>query len=227
MDTIVVILGIIILSAIFSANMPQDNGKLSPIQYVLIFLEFGAVSWYFKNPKRKKMVVKSYQRIPLYQILGTLDIRQNEEAPFYLSLSTTIGVIRFNHQDLTEKFGYYERGVVYGSKAAIGDVYEGIVVDIPYTGQPTDSDIKKYESAFTTFINSFIGKDLFFHRPIKERRYESQNGHLYLYLITYHGNGAKLPNLYLDKYFYYTREDLDTIYKDVQTLMNAIDDRYA
>ena len=205
--------------------MPQDNGKLSSIQYVLIFLEFGAVSWYFNNPKKKKKVVESHQKIPLYQLLDRLGLRQEETEPFYIALLTTFGTIRLNHQDLTEKFGYHDRGVL-GSSAASGDIFEGIVVNIPFTEQPNDEEIKKYENAFVTFINSFTGKDLFFHRSIKEIRSETKNGQLYLHFITYHGNGARLPNFYLDKYFYYTREDLDTIYKDVQTLLNAIDSRY-
>ena len=63
LDTIVVIFAIIILCTIFSVNMPQDDGELSLIQYILIFLEVWAVGWYFKNPKRKKMNRKNHQKI--------------------------------------------------------------------------------------------------------------------------------------------------------------------
>ena len=131
-------------------------------------------------------------------------------------------------------------------------VLETITFNIPKYIQETDTLLKNIEQ----FIASFTGQDLFFHQPITKRFLEEKNGRLEISFSTvgdveefisptdkYEEKDLNFknifssflsdfkeikfhPNLYQDTYFYYTREDLDTIYKDVQTLVKALDGRY-
>ena len=104
------------------------------------------------------------------------------------------------------------------------------------------------------FISSPTGQDLFFHQQMPKDFIERQKGRLEISFsiigdveefmsptdeekdfnpknifnhILFDLRKIKFhPNFYQDTYFYYAREDLDTIYKDIQTLISALDNRY-
>ena len=165
------------------------------------------------------------KNIPIYRILSLLGIEQDIKNPSFLSLHLEQNLLSFGYQDLTEKFGHYGINRFGFTTKTTGDIYEGIVFKLSDNGF-NDQKLKNIKASIQEFFRSSTGQDLFFHPSIINTKVENKDGIVMFYFITYHGNGAKLPNLYMDKYFYYTREDLDTIYKDVQTLVNAIDDRY-
>ncbi|MDY6407679.1 MAG: hypothetical protein SPL08_03130 [Pseudomonadota bacterium] len=225
-DAIVVILGIIVLFFIFSLDLPHYGEKLNIIQEGLLALEVLAIVWYFGHPQRKRKIIQGKKNIPIYRILSLLGIEQDIKNPSFLSLHLEQNSLSFGYQDLTEKFGdgYYETYRL-GYKRPRSDIYEGVVFKLFDNGFD-DFKLKELQKSLQKFIQSSTGQDLFFHPSIINAEVENKNGIVTFYFITYRGTGAKLPNFYQDKYFNYTREDLDTIYKDVQTLMNGLDSRY-
>lgn len=196
-DTLVVIGAILVPSILdYSSNLWK------PVCVIEVYL----VLFYFLNPGRIKQIRLNKTATPLYRILSVLGVVWDPENPARFSLNNGIS---FESQDLTKKFGYYD------DKKQFYMNYKGIVFTVPRRSVVESWDLK---NRLEQFIRSLTGQALFFHPQILEIREEHDDKRLTFYFITYQGTGAQRPNWYQDKYFYYTREDLATIYNDVAQL---------
>ena len=196
-DTLVVIGAILVPSILdYSSNLWK------PVCVIEVYL----VLFYFLNPGRIKQIRLNKTATPLYRILSVLGVVWDPENPARFSLNNGIS---FESQDLTKKFGYYD------DKKQFYMNYKGIVFTVPRRSVVEPWDLK---NRLEQFVCSLTGQALFFHPQILEIREEHDDKRLTFYFITYQGTGAHRPNWYQDKYFYYTREDLATIYNDVAQL---------
>lgn len=196
-DTLVVIGAILVPSILdYSSNLWK------PVCVIEVYL----VLFYFLNPGRIKQIRLNKTTTPLYRILSVLGVVWDPENPARFSLNNGIS---FESQDLTKKFGYYD------DKKQFYMNYKGIVFTVPRRSVVEPWDLK---NRLEQFVCSLTGQALFFHPQILEIREEHDDKHLTFYFMTYQGTGAQRPNWYQDKYFYYTREDLATIYNDVAQL---------
>lgn len=196
-DTFVVIGAILVPSILdYSSNLWK------PVCVIEVYL----VLFYFLNPGRIKQIRLNKTATPLYRILSVLGVVCDPENPARFSLNNGIS---FESQDLTKKFGYYD------DKKQFYMNYKGIVFTVPRRSVVESWDLK---NRLEQFVCSLTGQALFFHPQILEIREEHDDKRLTFYFITYQGTGAQRPNWYQDKYFYYTREDLVTIYNDVAQL---------
>lgn len=196
-DTLVVIGAILVPSILdYSSNLWK------PVCVIEVYL----VLFYFLNPGRIKQIRLNKTTTPLYRILSVLGVVWDPENPARFSLNNGIS---FESQDLTKKFGYYD------DKKQFYMNYKGIVFTVPRRSVVESWDLK---NRLEQFVCSLTGQALFFHPQILEIREEHDDKRLTFYFITYQGTGAQRPNWYQDKYFYYTREDLATIYNDVAQL---------
>ncbi len=196
-DTLVVIGAILVPSILdYSSNLWK------PVCVIEVYL----VLFYFLNPGRIKQIRLNKTATPLYRILSVLGVVWDPENPARFSLNNGIS---FESQDLTKKFGYYD------DKKQFYMNYKGIVFTVPRRSVVESWDLK---NRLEQFVCSLTGQALFFHPQILEIREEHDDKRLTFYFMTYQGTGAQRPNWYQDKYFYYTREDLATIYNDVAQL---------
>lgn len=196
-DTLVVIGAILVPSILdYSSNLWK------PVCVIEVYL----VLFYFLNPGRIKQIRLNKTATPLYRILSVLGVVWDPENPARFSLNNGIS---FESQDLTKKFGYYD------DKKQFYMNYKGIVFTVPRRSVVESWDLK---NRLEQFVCSLTGQALFFHPQILEIREEHDDKRLTFYFITYQGTGAQRPNWYQDKYFYYTQEDLATIYNDVAQL---------
>lgn len=196
-DTLVVIGAILVPSILdYSSNLWK------PVCVIEVYL----VLFYFLNPGRIKQIRLNKTATPLYRILSVLGVVWDPENPARFSLNNGIS---FESLDLTKKFGYYD------DKKQFYMNYKGIVFTVPRRSVVESWDLK---NRLEQFVCSLTGQALFFHPQILEIREEHDDKRLTFYFITYQGTGAQRPNWYQDKYFYYTREDLATIYNDVAQL---------
>lgn len=196
-DTFVVIGAILVPSILdYSSNLWK------PVCVIEVYL----VLFYFLNPGRIKQIRLNKTATPLYRILSVLGVVWDPENPARFSLNNGIS---FESQDLTKKFGYYDDNKQFYMN------YKGIVFTVPRRSVVEPWDLK---NRLEQFVCSLTGQALFFHPQILEIREEHDDKRLTFYFITYQGTGAQRPNWYQDKYFYYTREDLATIYNDVAQL---------
>ena len=196
-DTLVVIGAILVPSILdYSSNLWK------PVCVIEVYL----VLFYFLNPGRIKQIRLNKTTTPLYRILSVLGVVWDPENPARFSLNNGIS---FESQDLTKKFGYYDDNKQFYMN------YKGIVFTVPRRSVVEPWDLK---NRLEQFIRSLTGQALFFHPQILEIREEHDDKRLTFYFMTYQGTGAQRPNWYQDKYFYYTREDLATIYNDVAQL---------
>lgn len=196
-DTLVVIGAILVPSILdYSSNLWK------PVCVIEVYL----VLFYFLNPGRIKQIRLNKTATPLYRILSVLGVVWDPENPARFSLNNGIS---FESQDLTKKFGYYDDNKQFYMN------YKGIVFTVPRRSVVEPWDLK---NRLEQFVCSLTGQALFFHPQILEIREEHDDKHLTFYFMTYQGTGAQRPNWYQDKYFYYTREDLATIYNDVAQL---------
>ena len=216
---------------------------------IALFSILGAVGYFF-SPWRERKV---NNKIPLYQLLSVLGWEQklhDRSHPFFFSKHGEEGDYQVK---IPLYFQFKINGnFAYIGQIRFWDVYrknpalrlETITFNFPKYSQDTNIILKNIKQ----FIASPTGQDLFFHQPISEHFIEEKNGRLEISFSTTGDIGEFVPpmdededfndkcedsdilpfhpNFYQDKYFYYTREDLDTIYQDVQTLMNALDSRY-
>lgn len=196
-DTLVVIGAILVPSILdYSSNLWK------PVCVIEVYL----VLFYFLNPGRIKQIRLNKTATPIYRILSVLGVVWDPENPARFSLNNGIS---FESLDLTKKFGYYD------DKKQFYMNYKGIVLTVPRRSVVEPLDLK---NRLEQFVCSLTGQALFFHPQILEIREEHDDKCLTFYFITYQGTGAQRPNWYQDKYFYYTREDLATIYNDVAQL---------
>lgn len=196
-DTLVVIGAILVPSILdYSSNLWK------PVCVIEVYL----VLFYFLNPGRIKQIRLNKTATPLYRILSVLGVVWDPENPARFSLNNGIS---FESQDLTKKFGYYDDNKQFYMN------YKGIVFTVPRRSVVEPWDLK---NRLEQFVCSLTGQALFFHPQILEIREEHDDKCLTFYFMTYQGTGAQRPNWYQDKYFYYTREDLATIYNDVAQL---------
>lgn len=196
-DTLVVIGAILVPSILdYSSNLWK------PVCVIEVYL----VLFYFLNPGRIKQIRLNKTTTPLYRILSVLGVVWDPENPARFSLNNGIS---FESQDLTKKFGYYDDNKQFYMN------YKGIVFTVPRRSVVEPWDLK---NRLEQFVCSLTGQALFFHPQILEIREEHDDKRLTFYFMTYQGTGAQRPNWYQDKYFYYTREDLATIYNDVAQL---------
>lgn len=196
-DTLVVIGAILVPSILdYSSNLWK------PVCVIEVYL----VLFYFLNPGRIKQIRLNKTTTPIYRILSVLGVVWDPENPARFSLNNGIS---FESQDLTKKFGYYD------DKKQFYMNYKGIVFTVPRRSVVEPWDLK---NRLEQFVCSLTGQALFFHPQILEIREEHDDKRLTFYFMTYQGTGAQRPNWYQDKYFYYTREDLATIYNDVAQL---------
>lgn len=196
-DTLVVIGAILVPSILdYSSNLWK------PVCVIEVYL----VLFYFLNPGRIKQIRLNKTATPIYRILSVLGVVWDPENPARFSLNNGIS---FESLDLTKKFGYYD------DKKQFYMNYKGIVLTVPRRSVVEPLDLK---NRLEQFVCSLTGQALFFHPQILEIREEHDDIRLTFYFITYQGTGAQRPNWYQDKYFYYTREDLATIYNDVAQL---------
>ena len=196
-DTFVVIGAILVPSILdYSSNLWK------PVCVIEVYL----VLFYFLNPGRIKQIRLNKTATPLYRILSVLGVVWDPENPARFSLNNGIS---FESLDLTKKFGYYD------DKKQFYMNYKGIVFTVPRRSVVESWDLK---NRLEQFVCSLTGQALFFHPQILEIREEHDDKRLTFYFMTYQGTGAQRPNWYQDKYFYYTREDLATIYNDVAQL---------
>lgn len=196
-DTLVVIGAILVPSILdYSSNLWK------PVCVIEVYL----VLFYFLNPGRIKQIRLNKTATPIYRILSVLGVVWDPENPARFSLNNGIS---FESQDLTKKFGYYDDNKQFYMN------YKGIVFTVPRRSVVEPWDLK---NRLEQFVCSLTGQALFFHPQILEIREEHDDKHLTFYFMTYQGTGAQRPNWYQDKYFYYTREDLATIYNDVAQL---------
>ena len=196
-DTFVVIGAILVPSILdYSSNLWK------PVCVIEVYL----VLFYFLNPGRIKQIRLNKTATPLYRILSVLGVVWDPENPARFSLNNGIS---FESQDLTKKFGYYD------DKKQFYMNYKGIVFTVPRRSVVEPWDLK---NRLEQFVCSLTGQALFFHPQILEIKEEHDDKRLTFYFMTYQGTGAQRPNWYQDKYFYYTREDLATIYNDVAQL---------
>lgn len=196
-DTLVVIGAILVPSILdYSSNLWK------PVCVIEVYL----VLFYFLNPGRIKQIRLNKTTTPLYRILSVLGVVWDPENPARFSLNNGIS---FESQDLTQKFGYYDDNKQFYMN------YKGIVFTVPRRSVVEPWDLK---NRLEQFVCSLTGQALFFHPQILEIREEHDDKRLTFYFMTYQGTGAQRPNWYQDKYFYYTREDLATIYNDVAQL---------
>ncbi|MBR6412030.1 MAG: hypothetical protein IKS41_02580 [Alphaproteobacteria bacterium] len=211
---------------------------------------------YFLSPWRERQVKARIPLFQLLSILGWEQKLHDEQHPFFFSkygkeqdyqvrvpyyfcfkLNGTpvyIGDIQFWHS--------------YGRGSALE--LETITFNIPDYNQDENIIVENIKK----FISSPTGQDLFFHQSMPKYFVEKKVGRLEIsfpivgdievsttdeyegkdfnFKNTFSSVWADLkkikihPNFYQNTYFYYTREDLDTIYKDVQTLLDALDSRY-
>ncbi len=196
-DTLVVIGAILVPSILdYSSNLWK------PVCVIEVYL----VLFYFLNPGRIKQIRLNKTATPIYRILSVLGVVWDPENPARFSLNNGIS---FESLDLTKKFGYYD------DKKQFYMNYKGIVFTVPRRSVVEPWDLK---NRLEQFVCSLTGQALFFHPQILEIREEHDDKRMTFYFITYQGTGAQRPNWYQDKYFYYTREDLATIYNDVAQL---------
>ena len=212
MDTVVVILNFLIpyivsrlVPCMFGSYNCHHFGRNKPETLVLM-IDAGLTILYFLNPYRVKKNILKKRTAPLYRILSVLGVVWDPENPARFSLNNGIS---FESQDLTKKFGYYD------DKKQFYMNYKGIVFTVPRRSVVESWDLK---NQLEQFVCSLTRQALFFHPQILEIREEHDDKRLTFYFITYQGTGAQRPNWYQDKYFYYTREDLATIYNDVAQL---------
>ena len=212
MDTVVVILNFLIpyivsrlVPCMFGSYNCHHFGRNKPETLVLM-IDAGLTILYFLNPYRVKKNILKKRTAPLYRILSVLGVVWDPENPARFSLNNGIS---FESQDLTKKFGYYDDNKQFYMN------YKGIVFTVPRRSVVEPWDLK---NRLEQFVCSLTGQALFFHPQILEIREEHDDKRLTFYFMTYQGTGAQRPNWYQDKYFYYTREDLATIYNDVAQL---------
>lgn len=212
MDTVVVILNFLIpyivsrlVPCMFGSYNCHHFGRNKPETLVLM-IDAGLTILYFLNPYRVKKNILKKRTAPIYRILSVLGVVWDPENPARFSLNNGIS---FESQDLTKKFGYYD------DKKQFYMNYKGIVFTVPRRSVVEPWDLK---NRLEQFVCSLTGQALFFHPQILEIREEHDDKRLTFYFMTYQETGAQRPNWYQDKYFYYTREDLATIYNDVAQL---------
>ena len=240
-DILVVILAICIFLFGCTGILPD----FASIAIALLSI-LGAIG-YFLSPWREKQIDR---KIPLFRLLSILGWERKiheKQHPFFFSkhgknFGYLVRVPRFFSFDINGTPVYIGRIQFFETHTRGANILEldTITFNIPDYNQDSDALIKN----LSKFISTRTGRDLFFIQSAPKHFLERENGRLeisfpaegdiedILFLSDTEQNESRIykfgsyRDFYLDKYFHYTREDLDTIYKDVQTLLNAIDSRY-
>lgn len=194
---------------------------------------------YFSGEKRTNLYEKSKLSAPLFRLLNLLNIKQEEHKPYFLFLDSFGEDIRFGAGDLSIKIAQLEGKIDPSLKEEDFDPFvdkqgnnrhklkqidlvSGFCFDIPMKNWDTQT-IERIKENLAQFVLSKTGKDLFCHpSKIVEIKTQIQDRHLMVYVITFRGNTFTLPNLYVGRYFFYAREDLPEIYKDVKLLYDIL-----